>query len=271
MPLPHPPNRWRPKPAPKPKKPAGNISVNIPGFTPNWSSILSNDPRYVQKKNTLAGQSAAAKAARNAAMIQKLIAFGGIPDLTAGDSGAFGDFQIDDATRQAILANTNPNTSTTAKLKRQNEANIQALQDMLAARGMLRSGSLGTGLRLEQEDYAGKQTNALTELLGLLAGDQSAFATGEAGREADLSAYGEQITDDLKDSGLYDPREGSTVTAQRDPATGLYRDANGNYYDENGQLVVDPQAARMRQGLFGQASQNRPVQAGRPYVPGYRP
>lgn len=221
----------------RPRAP-GSIGVNIPGYTPDWKAILENDPNYQQFRGRQAGVSAAQKAARNAKIIKDLIAFGALPDLQGVD---LGDFGIDEATRAAIAANTNPNTSTTARLQREHAAGVQALQDMLAARGMLRSGSLGVGLGQEQERFTGAQTNARQQLLNLLAGYQSDFASDEAQREQDLAEYGEKIKDDLEESGLYEPREASTVKARRDPNhPGLYVDDQGHYYDRNGNPVIDP-------------------------------
>ena len=278
MPLPHPPNRWRPKPPPRKPRMPGNISVQTPGYTPDWGSLIANDPNYMQYKGALAGKSAADKAKRNAALIAKLVSFGSLPDLTGVD---LGDFGIDDATRAAIAANRNPNTSETARMQRENETNVQALQDMLASRGMLRSGSLGVGLGQEQERYTGAQTTARARLLEILQGLQGEFADAEAQRVADLAGFGEKTKDDLIGSGLYKPREGTSVKAQRDPVTGLYRDADGNYYDRDGNPVRDPTRIPGF-GAFQGAQQfgPRPIPnrqrpdrrfRGRPYAPGFRP
>ena len=277
MPLPAPPNPWRPRRPPRPRHP-GNINVNVPGYTPDWHQILESDPNYMQFRGRQAGISAAQKAARNSKIVRDLIAFGSLPDLTGVD---LGDFGIDEATRAQILANTNPNTSTTARLQREHESGVQALQDMLAARGMLRSGSLGVGLGQEQERYTGAQTSARQRLLDLLAGYQGEFADAETQRQQDLSDYAEKVKDDLEGSGLYEPRPGSSTTARRDPHTGLYVDADGNYYDRDGNPVRDPNRAPgfgAYQGAqrFGPApipNRQRPDRRhrGRPYQPGYRP
>ena len=232
--------RIRAKWIPKPKKPPKAIDINVPGYTPDWKSLIEGDPSFQQQKLRLAGLSAQDKATRNAALIQKLIAFGSLPDLSSLD---LGDFGIDEATRAAIEANQNPNTSEVARLRRQNETNVQALQDMLAARGMLRSGSLGVGLGQEQERYTGAQTNARSALLDALRGLQTEFAAAERARDEQLygpEGYAEKTKDTLMESGLYEEKPGTTVKAKKDPLTGLYKDGNGNYYDKNGKPVLDP-------------------------------
>lgn len=232
------------------------IKVNIPGYTPDYNYLLQNDPSYVQYGANQGVQSAGGKTNRNQGIIQQLVQFGQLPDLTGID---LGDFGIDQATMDAISANTRGGGSKVAQMDKDYATEVQSLQDMLAARGMLRSGSLGTGLRLEQDEYALEQKTAREALLAALQGLQDEFADAESDRDADLLEYGESIGKRIRDANP--PRESRTSTATR-IGNNLYQDADGNYYDRAGN-VVHPEGRKLRRRVV--------VRRPRPRTPRYGP
>jgi hypothetical protein len=213
---------------PKLKLPKG-INVNLPGYTPNWQNLIETDPTYMQFVGGQQAASARERARRNENVLARLIGFGALPEGVN-----LSEFGGDDATRQAILAYTQSGLSETAQLARGHDTNVQALQDMLAARGMLRSGSLGVGLGQEQTRYAGEQVTRREALLKALRDLQDVFAGAESTREQDRIGQAETTAGRLRESGLYEPREARSVKARRDPVTGLYVDADGNTYDRSG-------------------------------------
>jgi len=127
------------------------------GSTPDYASIIRNDPGY------LAAQSAANEAAkgavgtRQAALRQALIAYGGV--MPGGFKDTYGD--IDQATLDLAAHNQQ---STLAGLARGLTQKTLDLRRSLAARGMLQSGDLGYGLNQLNTDYAQSQYNAAQDL-----------------------------------------------------------------------------------------------------------
>ena len=210
-----------------------HISVNTPGWQPDWQSLIQTDPTYQQYQLGQQAQSTADKASRNTGIFQQLAQFGAVPP---GGLGDLGDFQLTPEQVAAIGAGTQAGTSDVAQMQRAHDKNIQDLQDMLAARGVLRSGALGVGLNQEQTRYATDQQAQREKLLGVLAGLQAAFAQAESGRATDLSTQAQATADRLQQSGLYKPKLSQKVQATR-VGNNLYRDADGNYYDRNGNTV----------------------------------
>jgi hypothetical protein len=66
--------------------------------------------------------------------------------------------------------------STRAQLDRAHQTALQGLQNVLAARGMLQSGSLGVGLGLESQRDKAEQTKAVSSLIDYLTGQAQAYA-----------------------------------------------------------------------------------------------
>lgn len=238
--VPHYPKGVRPAAMPqrrkKPRLP-GQITATTPGWEPDWQSLINSDYGYQNTLGKNLAASASDKATRNAGLIQGLINFGGLPNLAGVD---LGDFNIDPSVRAAIEANTSAGLSQTAELQRQHNKDVQDLQDVLAARGILRSGALGVGLGQEQTRYAGAQEDARQKLLALLGQLQGSFSAAEGGRASDLAAAASDAFDRAYKNPANRGRRGGSIKAHRDPASGLYVDANGNYYDRHGNHVSSP-------------------------------
>jgi len=229
-----------------PKKKRKFLNVTIPGYDPNWKSLIENDPTYQAFKHGQEADHIRDLGYRNSQVIEQLIKFGGDPSLLLGPQGS-GLSEYGITPEQIAAAQNNPN-STTNQLAFGHKKNIQDLQDALAARGIIRSGGLVSGLNLEQKNYAAAQAKERQDALDFIAGLQKAFADAEGKRATDLAGEAGNTQGRLQDTGLYEHRDARTVKAFRDPATGLYKDGEGNYYDANGN-PTDPASGRIRRRI----------------------
>jgi len=220
------------------RKKRKSIFGTIPGYTPDYPSLIENDPTYHQFVVGQQGQSTIGRNARNTGIFQKLLAYGAVP------AGAdLGDFNLTPEQMAAIQANATAGIS--GQLGKQHNVEVQNLQDVLASRGMLRSGGLGVGLTQEQAADSQRRSQALSNesgsgLLDILQGLQTAFADAEQDRYDKRYGPGgaaETTQSRLMASGLYEPRAARKVKAFK-VGPNLYRDANGNYYDRHGKPIV---------------------------------
>ena len=89
--------------------------------------------------------------------------------------------------RANALKNTQAGLSTTARLQKSHEQQVEQLQDLLASRGLLRSGALGVGLNQEQQQFTQGQYDARTKLLQFLMGVQQAFLQNQRSLQSNVS------------------------------------------------------------------------------------
>lgn len=173
---------------------------NLPGgaganyVAPTFAQILANDPMYQAAIAGLGAQSVSDRASLTAARQRALIQFGAIPNFPSyagvGDVGA----DITPGVRSLADQNTAAGLSTEARLAEADKIAQQQLVDSLAARGMYRSGALGSGLGKEQLDYTRQQYDATQKLLDYLAGVQTAFTQAENARiAAENAAKGDAL------------------------------------------------------------------------------
>jgi hypothetical protein len=218
--------------------------LRIPGQS--WLQLIQADPRYRAHQSALAGESSAQGARRQAAVRAALLHLGMTPDLqaalrnlglghpggTAGDS--YGQWLNQDV-NQGVLDQAGANQFSFTNMEgRQHDQNLTSLQDVLAAKVMLRSGQTGYETGNENLRHTGAINDAVQNLLGFLSGQYGDFATGEAGRATDLGNYGDYVSGLLQDEGT--SPAASPGEAQFDPTSGLFY-LNGKYYNESGQPV----------------------------------
>ena len=218
------------------KKKNKGINVLVPGtgYTPNYQDLIQSDPNYISYVGAQQAQANRERNARDQGIVDQLIQFGAIPP-----GGLPSDLLLSPDQIAALNANTASGQSTSARLQQGHNAAVQNLQDMLAARGMLRSGSLGSGLNLEQQDYTQRQSDARQKMMDIITGLVNAFATAQGQRATDRATYAGTVEQQLIDSGLYKPRDPTKAVAHR-IGPGLYQDDFGNYYDAQGNVVQIP-------------------------------
>jgi hypothetical protein len=122
--------------------PPGQVQIT-PGYTPDYASMIRNDPGYLGWQNASRLTHEQAEAQRRAALRQLAIRFGG---SAPGMQDVYGD--IDENT--LALARQNQ-FSDLARLARSYEEGVTGLKKGLAGRGMLQSGETQWGLN--QADY----------------------------------------------------------------------------------------------------------------------
>lgn len=197
--------------------------INVPGFTPDYQSLIEHDPYFARIKAYLSGESTAAAAWRDSQMGQAFINFGEAP-------------QGYDPTISGAAAN-NP-YSTLAQLKQTHDQNLLHDRNELAARGILQSGEYGNRLGNENRDYGQRQYDARQSLLDFINGAQNAFAQGENDRgrqliDAGQIAYGNQSA--LPQNTPTDPFKANLAAQWGHGA--YYKGADGKLYNQQGQLI----------------------------------
>jgi hypothetical protein len=143
---------------------------------------------------------------------------------------------VDDATRALAEQNTKSGLSLSAQLERQHKDNQTALEDINAAKGILRSGQTGFETGRENLRHTGAQNDAVQQLLQFILGQYGGFAEAETGRANELADYTEESAGNLQAQGI-DPDPGGN--AAWDPSTGSFV-LNGQHYDEAGNPIVAP-------------------------------
>lgn len=212
-------------------------TLNIPGYNPDWASLILNNPGYRQTMADLGAQGIADAAQLQAAQRKAVIDFGFVPNLDAAGQALVGPgfaSNIDDATRQ--LAASNP-FSTQAQLTQQHTKNLRSIRNALAARGALRSGALGYQLGEEQRRLDEGQFTATRQLTDYLAGAQQAFVDAERARQQQQRDAATQAGQQVQN----DPANQATPAQKLDwnASVGAYGPgADGKYYDANGNEVT---------------------------------
>jgi hypothetical protein len=219
--------------------------IRLPGQT--WQQLIEADPRYQAHKTALAGQSATGAASRQAAVRAALIHMGmtaGLKDALSKlglNNADYGKWLGEDVNDQVFNEAQGNEFSTTALEDKAHGENLTALQDVLAAKGILHSGQTGYETGQENFRHEGAQAQAVQDLLGYLSGQYGDFAGAESGRATDLGDYAGTVENDLKDEGA--TPAGSPGEAVYDPEAGAFF-LNGKYYDESGKEVDPAQLAR---------------------------
>lgn len=213
----------------------GRGTIRIPGYMPDYKSLIANDPVFSQLKQDLAAQGIQDAGGRASAVQRALIQFGQVPDFNAtGLNGLNPEWlnqDVTDQTRQLASQNTESGMSVTARQASQFDKNLRAIKNALAARGALRSGETGYQLGEAQKQYDTQRYDSTQELLDYIAGAQQGFTAAERARQAQAaqaaeSAAGRQIE-------LNPPSGGQELTPDPSVPDG-YRNGRGELVNADG-------------------------------------
>lgn len=214
-----------------PFTPPSNTRLTLrAGYTPDYLSLIQNDPALIGARNNAASAETTAGAARRAAIRSALIRFGKLP---AGFADQYGD--VDQGTVEAAQANP---FSTIAQLARDYSQNSERFKRSLAARGMLQSGDLNYGEDQLSNDYGRQQYDAANQFTGEVSGDVGTY-TGVLGQNArDITNATGTAESNVYSNPAYRPVEAQY--ADYDPFSStrfgkaVYKGSDGSLYDENG-------------------------------------
>ncbi len=185
--------------------------------------------------------------------IQKaLIQFGAVPDLP-GD--VLQNAGLDTAGTGALAAN-NP-FSVLKGLQQTYQQKQDATKNQLAARGILSSGETGYQLGNLGQQQGQDTYNATNSLLSGIGGLNDQYVAGQQAAAQQLAQGALTAENTAAASGL-GAGSGSGTTANWDPSTGLYKDANGGYYDRSG----NPVSFNTGGGVAAQSQQAAPAPQG---------
>lgn len=232
-------------------------SITIGNTTPDFAFSIDNDPAYAQLKNALSSAGISDAAHLRGAIQQALIQFGAVPNLPTDVLQTTG---LDTAGTQA-LADNNP-FSTLKQLQQSYQDQTDSAKNQLAARGILSSGETGYQLGRLGQQQGQAQYNATNSLLGNIGSLNDQYVQGRQAAAQQLATGAFTAEQNAAAANAGAP-SGSGVTATWDPSTGLYKDPNGNYYNQGGNAVSLPSTAPSAAPppLAGGATQ-APVQAG---------
>lgn len=211
-------------------------SVDVPGYNPDYNSLLTSDPTYLAWANAHPGVVADAGTARKAALRAMAMQYGGLPQ---GFQDQYGDLTPEDI----AAAQANPYSSQ-HMLQSEYQTNVENARKGLAARGQLHSGDLGYAqgqldTQLGASQYAlGNQfssnfQSAINDYLNALSGDETAR------RGAIGQAY-----QDVVSNPAYQPVAGGAATLvptwQSDYGQPVYQTTDGRLYslDASGNPVL---------------------------------
>ena len=206
---------------------------SLPGtinYTPDYQTLLQNDPGFMALKQNLSAQGIQDSAQRKQAINQALIQYGALPDFGKA-AAALGisanDLQgmIDPATAGLAAANTKAGLSTTARLQQQEDQAMLGLRNNLAARGALSSGDDAYRTNLQNQSYEQAQSDALNSLLGALGGYQQNYVTAQQGEQNQLSGGLTDALSRLESNPLYAPS-----SLNYNPHSGKYVSGAGGTY-----------------------------------------
>ncbi len=218
--------------------------VNIPGFTPDYQSLIENDPYFAQIRDMISAQSQAEGAQNTSQLGQAFINFGETPE--GYDPTVAG------------AASNNP-FSTLAQLNQAHEQNLRSSRNELASRGILQSGEYGHQLGNENRDYGQAQFEARQGLLDYINGVQAAFAQHENERNRQLIDAGQQAYQNQLALPQNTPTSGFNANLGSSWHGGAYyKGKDGKLYGQNGQPVdIHQEAQQIRQRIQAWKNQGR--------------
>lgn len=154
--------------------------------------LIENDPLYKQTAADVAASRISSQAQLSAARRRALTMYGEIPDFSP-NAGLVGEVapDVDNTVRQLAQQNTAAGLSTTGRLRQAYDENVKALQNSLAARGLLSSGETGYQVGKQNTQYQQTRYDALQQLLDLLANYQGSYLSNDAALRAQLRAAAE--------------------------------------------------------------------------------
>lgn len=209
--------------SPAPPKNTSPNTITFGGGKPDYAFDIYNDPAFKMLRDSLSAAGIADASKLRGSIQQALINFGAVPDLpqdVLSNSGL-------DTSGTAALAANNP-FSTLKRLQQAYEDQQTAQKNQLAARGILSSGETGYQLGRLGQQSAQNQYDATSSLLGGIGTLNDQYVAGQRAA-AEKLAQGAFSAESNAAANNY-AGAGTSVTATWDPATGLYKDANGSYY-----------------------------------------
>jgi hypothetical protein len=224
--------------------PAGTINFDT---TPDWSSLISQDPAYLMAQQGVQGSNLDAAAARTASVRHLLEQYGNIPsfgglnvkDPSDPSGQGFLDEDVNQSTRDLAASNQAAGTSTLGKLDFTHTQNLANLRALMASQGIGGGGQQSLLETNEGRDYAGNVDSAQSSLFDALQKAQNDYlSTYRTGQQTQAQALMD-TTNRLQQSGAGDA---SHTTANLDSgftANGapVYKDPNGNYWNGQNQSV----------------------------------
>lgn len=223
-----------PTPPPAPKAPS---TISFGGYTPDYGSLIKNDPAYLAASDAASASGGAAAAQRRAALRRAYIQYGG--NLPAGFSDQYGD--IDQATMDAAKANQN---SALSQLAQNHEQGLMQFKRALAARGALQSGDLNYGQDQIDRGYGQQQYDAANQFLDQANGVYGQYAGVMGQNASNISGAIQGAESNLLQNPAYKPV--APTTANYDSASSVqygqpvYKTDDGSMYDQNGNPFVPP-------------------------------
>lgn len=201
------------------------------GYTPDYQSLIQNDPAYMALAQHVAAQDTTNAAQRQDATEQALIHFGMVPDFQQNPLG------LSPAALQMLMHDIDPNAarlaqentlaglSTEGQLQQQEEQASHALVNGLAARGALGSGDNNYRTGLQDQAYAKAQNDALQTLLAAINSYQQTYLNAH-------NAGQDQLNQGLQTAQQFEAGlpQNQGFTLRYDAAHGVYRDGTGNVY-----------------------------------------
>lgn len=202
-------------------------SITIPGYDPDYASLMAGDPNVVAASGDLAAYQGQLNDARRAAIRRAVIAAGLAPGSALAD--------VDEATRTAAAQNP---FSSNAELSRQRERSRGDLGALLASRGMIQSGATQGGESRIQEGYERSSTQLVQQLLDQLAGYEGDFTERLNQVKLEYNRLKEAAALRIQQDPRYQPiGENDAIL---DPDTGFYMTPDGRWYDSTGKRVGAP-------------------------------
>lgn len=180
-------------------KPSSDTAATGGGSKPvDFRTLIESDPFYQQTKADLSAQGISDAAQRAQAIKRTLIDWGVIPDTSAvadqlglsADALGYLKSDVDPRTAEFAAQNEAQGLSRHARLEKANQANIDAIRNQLAARGMYQSGELGYGLTENAQQYKQAATDAEKNVLGTIEDISNRFASSDQQRKRDLANAG---------------------------------------------------------------------------------
>lgn len=202
-------------------------------YSPDYQTLLEQDPAYSALKQQISAQQIQDAATRQAATDQALIQFGMIPDFSSLGSTmglspqAIQMLQQDISPQVAALAhqNTAGGLSTEALLQQNQADAIRNLRNNLAARGGLSSGEDAFQTQRQDQNYALAQNNALQKLLSAIGGYQQNYLTNQQTEQQQLAQGLSQA--ETNQSAL---TQNQGFNLSYNPRTGKYHSSAGGSY-----------------------------------------
>lgn len=224
--------------------------VTIPGYNPDFRGLLTSNPNYQSLMGDLGADRLSDAAGVSAANRRALIGFGQQfdPNTLTSTFGADSlktlgpDFAGDVAFANPLAQrNTEEGLSVKAQHDRQFNANIAAITNFLASRGLLRSGAAGIEMGRAQQDYKQGMSNSTSELADLLSGYVAGFAERERQRKTTERQGIIDVENQVRTDPANQPRPAEqAILAGIDPVTGkpFYKKPDGTLVDGDGRVYT---------------------------------